>query len=159
MHEIPRSIPAITADTATVTRGVRRWLARQRIASVTELILGDRRRADVFGIDPAGRITLVEIKVSVADFRSDRKWPNYEAFCDAFYFAVPEGFPHELVPDRCGLIVADGFDAECLRPAAAAALPPARRRALTLAFAAVAASRLHRLQDPGAAATEWAVDI
>lgn len=31
-------------------------------------------------------------------------------------------------PDRCGLIVADGYDAEILRPAPTVPLAPARRK-------------------------------
>ncbi len=61
------------------------------------------------------RSSIVEIKSSVADFRADRKWPEYRRGCDRFYFAVPEGFPHELIPEECGLIEADGFGAAILR--------------------------------------------
>src|SRR3546814_16590031 len=56
-----------------------------------------------------GRITLVEVKSGIPDFRADGKWHEYLEFCDAFYFAVAPAFPLDLLPDAatCGLIVAD----------------------------------------------------
>src|SRR3546814_5087076 len=38
--------------------------------------------------------------VSLADLRADGKWPDYVGYCDAFYFAVPPGFPHDPVPEE-----------------------------------------------------------
>ena len=88
------------------------------------------------------------MKSSVADFRSDRKWPDYREFCDRLAFAVAADFPRELIPEDCGLIVADPFGATILREGAHQALAPARRRAMTLRFARLAAGRLQRLTDP-----------
>ncbi len=137
-------------QTAQVTRGVRRWLAAAGQASLAEFGLPDGRRADILAVDGAGGITLVEVKVSIPDFRGDRKWPNYAAYCDRFCFAVPEDFPQELIGPECGLIVADGFDAVLLRPPPEHRLPPPRRKALVLEFGRVAAQRLHLLEDEGA---------
>src|SRR3546814_11727795 len=92
----------------------------------------------------------VEVKTSVADFRGDAKWPEYLDWCDAFYFAVPAGFPQELVPDTCGLIVADAWDGAILRVPPALRLAPARRRHLMLRFAPAARGRPHRLIAPEA---------
>ena len=63
-------------------------------------------------IDRNGEFVIVEVKSTVADYRSDRKWQEYLAFCERFYFAVPAGFPVEMMPDDCGLIVADPYAAE-----------------------------------------------
>jgi len=63
---------------------------------------------------------------------------------------VPEHFPVELIPDDCGLILADGFNAEIVRQASEHRLVAARRKAVTLRFAHLAAQRLQRLVDPGA---------
>jgi hypothetical protein len=46
-----------------------------------------------------------------------------------------------VLPDEPGLIVADGFGGAVVREAAAVALAPARRKALILAFARLAAMR------------------
>jgi hypothetical protein len=92
---------------------------------------------------------IVEIKSSVEDFRADQKWPDYEPWCDRFYFAVPETFPQELIPEACGLMVADGWGAAILRESPVRLLPHARRRALTLRAALAASERLLRLTDPG----------
>ena len=98
-----------------VARGTRRLLRAQGISTVTELPLGDGRRADLVGLAPDGTITIVEIKSSIADFRADRKWPVYRACCDRLFFAIPVTLPAAIMPDEAGLIVADGYGAEILR--------------------------------------------
>src|SRR5258708_17237024 len=75
---------------------------------------------------------IIEIKSSVADFRADRKWAFYREFADRLYFAVPNEFPALLIPEECGLIVADPFGAAGLRPGPPTPPPPARRRAPAL---------------------------
>ncbi len=141
-----------------VVRGVSRLLWRADIAVLPEMPLGGGRRADIMGLDAQGRLTIIEIKISIADLRGDRKWPEYLAYCDRFFWAVPPGFRLDLfetpafAPDRCGLIVADRFDAEELRPAAWQPLSPARRKAETLRFARRAAGRLLAIEDPEAGA-------
>jgi hypothetical protein len=134
-----------------IARGVCRALAQRGTATLTEFSLTSGRRADVMGLGRGGELLIVEIKSSIADFRSDRKWPEYRQFCDRLYFAVAAGFPLPLIPEECGLIMADPFSAAVLREAPAQPLSAARRRAVTLRFARVAASRLQRLADPQAA--------
>ena len=136
-----------------LARGVCRALDQLGYASLLEFPLANgRRRADIFGLHKSGELIIVEIKSSVADFRADRKWASYRDFADRLYFAVPSGFPSLLIPEDCGLIVADGFGAAVVRGGAATPLAPARRRALTLRFALAAATRLRRHVDPEAAA-------
>lgn len=131
-----------------MARGLCRTLAALGYASLAEFPLGNGRRADVLALGGTGEFVIVEIKTSLADFRADHKWPHYLDFADRFYFAIPLGFPAELIPEHCGLIVADAFGAEVLRVGPANPLPAARRRALTLRFARVAAARLSRVLDP-----------
>lgn len=133
--------------TRRVTRGVRRWLAAQGLASVTEFTLPSGRRLDVLAVDRRGIFTAVEVKVSVADLRGDRKWESYRDWCDRLFFAVPHGFPTILVPQESGLLVADGFDAAEHRPAPGHPLAPARRRSMLIEFGLLAAGRLHGLED------------
>ncbi|MEH3147900.1 MAG: MmcB family DNA repair protein [Methylobacterium frigidaeris] len=133
-----------------VQRGVRRLLAELGHATIPEFTLANGRRADVIALGGCGRLTIVEIKSSVADFRADRKWPDYRDYCDRFYFAVPPEMPAGILPEDTGLIVADAFGAEILREPDAHPLAPARRKAVTLRFAHVAAGLLHALADPGA---------
>lgn len=132
-----------------LARGICRALARRGFATLLEVPLANGRRADVLALGQEGEIVIVEIKSSIADFRSDHKWPEYRAFCDRLYFAVPHDFPRELIPGDCGLIAADPFGAAVLREAPSLPLPPARRRALLLRFARIGAGRLRRLIDPG----------
>ena len=134
----------------SVQRGVRRLFARLGAVTVTELTLASGRRADVVALSRDGVLTIVEVKSSVADFRADRKWPEYRLFCDRFFFAIPESVPAEIIPEDAGLILADGFGAAILREAPLHGLAAARRKALTLRFARSAAAALHALADPQA---------
>jgi hypothetical protein len=137
-----------------ICRGAQRALAQLGYASLAEVPLANGRRADLLAVSRDGTLLIVEVKSSVADFRSDRKWTEYRAYCDRLSFAVPTDFPRELVPEDCGLIVADPFGAAVLRDGLHQALAPARRRALTLRFARIAAARLARLVDPSAVEPE-----
>ncbi|MFT6557911.1 MmcB family DNA repair protein [Sneathiella sp.] len=114
-------------------------------SSMTEVKLKSGRRVDVMGINKKGHILVAEVKSSPADFRSDGKWPEYLEFCDGYYFAVADDFPLDLLPDTQGIIIADPFHAEILRPCEEVTLNAARRRNITLRFARQAAERL-RLQ-------------
>jgi len=125
-----------------IARGVLRLLTDHGYAGVTEMTLANGRRADVAAIGPGGEISIVEIKSSVADFRSDQKWPEYRPFCDRFYFAVGHDFPQDLIPEQTGLIIADAFGGAILREPECEKLVAARRKAVTLRFARLAAARL-----------------
>ena len=70
-------------------------------------------------------------------------------FCDRFYFAVMADFPQDLIPEDVGLIVADGFGGAVIREAPVAKLAGARRKAVTLKFARLAACRLQMMNDAG----------
>jgi hypothetical protein len=140
--------PAPTAP--FLARGVCRALDQLGIASLIEFPLANGRRADILALARGGDLVIVEIKTSIADFRADRKWASYRDFADVFYFAVPNTFPVALIPEDCGLIVADAFAAALIRHGIRHSLPPARRRALTLRFALTAAGRLRHHLDPQA---------
>jgi hypothetical protein len=131
-----------------LARGVCRAVEDLGYAALTEFPLGNGRRVDVIAIDGGGEALIVEVKSCVADFRADRKWIEYLPYCDLFYFAVPDGFPRELLPEDCGVMVADGYGAAILRPAPRLAMNATRRRALTLRLALTASQRLRRVLDP-----------
>ena len=142
----PQSLPSAPL----LARGICRALDQLGYASLVEFPLINGRRADILGLGKAGDLVIVEIKTSVADFRGDRKWASYRDFADRLYFAVPDHFPQGLIPEECGLMVADPFGAAVLRDGRTTPLNPARRRALTLRFARIAAARLRRSLDPEA---------
>ncbi len=146
--------PLTDGTAIAVARGTLRLFVRHDMSGILEVPLPNGRRADIMALDSAGRITIVEIKCSRADLLADMKWPEYFDFCDRFFWAVPAGFdlsPFDsdaLWPDRTGLIVADQYDAELLRPAPIEPLAAARRKAETLRFARRAARRLTAIADP-----------
>jgi hypothetical protein len=133
-----------------LARGTARALAQRGFATLMEVPLANGRRADLLALGRENSLLIVEVKSSVLDFKSDRKWPDYREFCDRLAFAVPGDFPQTLIPEDCGLIVADPFGALVLREGVVLPLAAARRKALTLRFARVAASRMQRLLDPAA---------
>ena len=135
---------------ALLARGVCRTLEQLGYVSLAEFPLANGRRADILALGKTGDLVIVEIKSSVADFRADRKWCAYRDFSDWLYFAVPNDFPRPLIPDECGLMVADAFSAVVLRDGSTTRLDAGRRRALTMRFARIAATRLRRLLDPEA---------
>ena len=132
--------------TLAVTRGVARLVLDMGYAPLLEVGLPNGRRADVMALGPKGDILIVEVKSGLEDYRVDRKWHEYGPFCDAFCFAVAPGFPDGVLPDEPGLIVADGFGGAVVREAPVSPLAPARRKALTIAFARLGAMRT--LRDP-----------
>jgi hypothetical protein len=135
---------------ALLSRGVCRTLEQLGYVSLVEFPLANGRRADVLALGRTGDLMIIEIKTSVADFRADRKWSAYCDFSDRLYFAVPKDFPRTLIPDEYGLMVADPFGAAVFRDGRTMRLEAGRRRALTVRFARVAATRLRRLLDPEA---------
>src|SRR5262249_49185240 len=132
---IPLGEPCEALNAALLARGVCRALDQLGYASLVEFPLANRRRADIVALGRGGDLAIIEIKSSVADFRADRKWVEYRDFADRFYFAVSNSFPVALIPEDCGLIVADAFSASLIRGGCASPMAPARRRALTLRFA------------------------
>jgi hypothetical protein len=146
MISLARSRGQSTA--ADVVRGVSRMLMEQGFSPIAEFTLANGRRLDVAALGPKGEILGIEVKVSIADLRSDAKWPEYLGYCDLFYFAVPPEFPREAVPQAPGLIVADLYGGAIVRAAPAQNLHASRRKSVTLRFAQCAAERLTRLGDP-----------
>ena len=132
MNVQPKSLVAAASTAANrrvaagIQRGVRRLFAQLGHVTSSELHPPNGRRADVIALCRKGFLTIVEIKSCIADFRADRKWPDYEDFCDRFYFAVPDTLPQEILPEDRGLIVADAFGAAILRECATV---PCRARA------------------------------
>jgi len=146
-----RELSVSEALSATLlARGTCRAFEQLGYASLLEFPLANGRRADILALDRRGDLAIIEVKSSVADFRADRKWADYRDFADRFYFAVPSYFPMGLIPEDCGLIVADAFSASLIRDGDLNVLAPSRRRAVTLRFALTAAARLHRHVDPQA---------
>ena len=135
-------------DAGLLARGVCRAFDQLGYASLVEFPLANGRRADVLALGKGGDLVIVEIKRSVADFRADQKWSSYRDYADRLYFAVASGFPTALIPEECGLMVADAFGAAVLRDGRTSPLAAGRRRAVTLRFARIAAVRLRRSIDP-----------
>ena len=135
-------------DAPTVCRGIMRLFARNGIWCLPEMPLRNGRRADLMGVDAKGRVVIVEVKVQRGDLLGDSKWPDYLDHCDRFYWGVAPHIDRSPLesegyrPDCCGIIVADGYDAEIVRPAPSHPLAAARRKVEVERLARVAMRRL-----------------
>lgn len=128
-----------------LARGVCRLFDAMDYAPLIEVPLASGRRVDVLAVNRRGGFAIAEIKSSVQDFRSDGKWLEYLPYCDQFYFAVGGDFPRDILPEGVGVIVADRFGAECVRPAPKDPMAAGLRRKQSVRFARIAASRLRFL--------------
>lgn len=146
--------PAPNGRAADIVRGVQRMFAELGLASLTEVTLANGRRADVMAVGPKGEIVIVEVKSCLQDFQTDQKWPEYAPYCDRFYFAVDCDFPQEHIPEGTGLMCCDAFGGAVLRECSPSSLNAARRKAVTLSFARLAAARLMRVGDVASLANE-----
>jgi hypothetical protein len=141
-----------------VVRGICRLFARNDVWALAEMPLRNGRRADLMGIDGRGHIVIVEIKTARGDLLGDGKWPDYLEFCDRFYWGLPPELDRACLdgadfrPDCCGVIVADEYDAEIVRPAPTRALAAARRKAETERLARAACAGWSPAPIPNAAA-------
>ncbi len=146
-----------------VARGICRLFARNDIWVIPEMALRNGRRADLMGVDGKGRIVIVEIKTARADLMGDGKWPHYLDFCDRFFWGLPPELDRACLdgedfrPDCCGVIVADEYDAEIIRPAPSRPLAAARRKAEVERLARAALRRNVVLQDPQCA--NWGAEL
>lgn len=133
---------------AAVRREAARLCRQMGWAPLHEVALPNGRRADILALRPDGDFVCVEVKSGPVDFLTDRKWPEYRDFSDALYFAVDGEFPLDLLPLDVGLIVTAEREAAVLRESSPHRMAPARRRALMMRFASLAACRLENLRDP-----------
>lgn len=141
-------------NAAEVARGIMRLFARNDIWCLTEMPLRNGRRADLMGIDAKGQIVIVEIKVARGDLMGDNKWTDYLDFCDRYFWglsSILDRAPLEAEnfrPDACGVIVADAYDAEIIRPAPLDPLAAARRKVEVERLSRTALRRMSGLIDP-----------
>ena len=138
-----------------LARGVCRHLLTHDFVTVEELTPTSGLRVDVMALGPKGEVWVIECKSGRTDYLTDHKWQGYMDWCDRFFWAVDADFPTELLPQDTGLIVADAYDAEIIRMAPEAKLPPARRKVMVQKFARHAAIRQHAARDPQITASFW----
>lgn len=138
-HLFGMNTPSLTAS--KITAATASLFHQMGDATLSEFTLKTGRRVDLIALSRDQHISVIEVKSSLADFTSDKKWPDYLDWADRFYFAVADDFPRDRLPDEtvCGLIITDGFDAHILRESPVRKLAVQRRSHLIrrLAFAAM----------------------
>ena len=117
-------------------------------AALPEMSLTNGRRADVVGLSAAGddldrRGEVVPGRLC-ASTRSGRSTVIFPTRCSSRWRRAS---PSTILPADTGLILADRYGGEIVRPAPETRLAAARRKAMTLRFARIAAAGLQAL-DP-----------
>ena len=134
-------------ESRDIKRGVCRHLRNLNFSVLVEFKLKSKRRVDVIGLNKSGKFVIVEIKSSVNDFRSYTKWHEYQPFADQLYFAVANGFPIDLLPKNCGVIIADAYHAHILLEAPVRPMNAIRRKNQYINFGKIASDRLYQYVD------------
>lgn len=88
----PAAGPRNTSVADAIKLRVASYFVRKNRACFFELGLcdGGRLRADIFVLAMNGYAVVVEVKSSLADFRSDKKMHLYEPYANKIYIALPE---------------------------------------------------------------------
>lgn len=137
-------------STEFVTKGACRLLVDMGYAPLPEVSLTNGRRVDIVGLSKKGGLIVVEVKSGLADFRSDQKWQEYLPYCEEFYFAVDDKFPisvleeAESLPEETGIIIADQYGGEVVRPAATRKVNVQRAKTLVQKMARTGALRFFK---------------
>lgn len=89
---------------------VGKYLKQKRRATYFELGLckHGRLRADVFSISMSGHVVIVEVKSSVQDFKSDKKFHLYVEYANKLYFAMPNTVYDKVkdqIPKNIGVFI------------------------------------------------------
>lgn len=128
--------------TRRITDAIARSYYGQGDGVLREFRLKVRRRVDLITITDKGLITIIEIKSSPEDFRSDKKWGEYIEWADRFYFGVGDNFPIDILPEEHGIIKTDGFDCHEARPSPVNKLNGSRRNTLVRNMAKASMRRI-----------------
>jgi hypothetical protein len=131
-----------------IARGVCRHLKQYNFECLEEFVPIRGSRVDIMAIGPKGELWIIECKSSLADYTQDTKWEKYLPFCDRYFWAVPNGFPIEILPKEDGLIIADSYEAEIIKMAPYRMMTASQRKKITLKIARNAANRLRKFIDP-----------
>ena len=103
-----------------------KWLYKNEFACITELVF-DNMRFDAIGFNNDNRITIIEAKASISDFRRDTKWKKYLKYCNEFYFIVNKSlyFTHQnqidIAIDGVGVIIDGSY--EIIKPCTLQMIP------------------------------------
>lgn len=126
-----------------IFHAVMRFYTEAGYACLPEFTLKTNRRPDITCLHKDGTIIMIEVKSTVNDFKTDKKWHEYAEWADKLYFAVGEDFPAAILPDEdsCGVIITDGFDCHVTREAPLHKLAAARRSHLIRRLARTAMLR------------------
>ena len=142
MSTVTEDLPQGRDRAAEILRGVSRFLAERGECSLAEFTLKSGRRVDLIALDRKGIVTVVEIKSSVADYRSDKSGMNTSSIATVFFSRLPPIFLLRCCQNRVASFSPTVL-ALCPSRAARGHVQCARRKALMLRFARTSAARLH----------------
>lgn len=102
--------PKVELNAIRLRQIATKFFAARRFAVHNEVSLNKAAtlRADIVATNTAPYIIVCEIKSSVADFKSDKKWHKYLDFCNQFYFCMSDktyAKVKDLIPKSVGVLV------------------------------------------------------
>lgn len=101
--------PARSLVAAALKKAAAFYLFRYGFAVTYELgvMPWGSRRADIVANKVSGKIVILEVKSSLADFRTDKKWRSYLDYCDKFMFCTTEDVYEKIkdeLPKEVGVV-------------------------------------------------------
>lgn len=99
----------------TIRKEVTKFLTRKGLSCHYEVGLNKwgKLRADILSFNYKDKMIVVEVKSSLADYKTDKKWQDYLKFSTQFYFAFDSDFPltkeiiKEIKSTGAGILVVD----------------------------------------------------
>jgi hypothetical protein len=113
-----------------IKEAVRKYYTKKLMAVFFELGLtrAGSLRADVLAISMKGQVVVVEVKSSVRDFLTDKKYLKYSDFCNKLYLAMTLEVYKEVqdkIPKGVGLfLLNNNYQIIKVRPAKSRTLEP-----------------------------------
>ena len=116
---------------------------------ITEFALPNKKRVDIIALNLKKEILIIEVKSNTRDITLDKKWKNYLKYCNYFYFACSEKLKNHNFSKNIGIIENNTKNVKIIKKSKYKKLSKNLTNTLILKIALAAASKFHRLIDPG----------
>ena len=126
-----------------------RFLSTKGYKVLTEFALPNKKRVDIIGINLKKEIVIVEVKSNKIGVKLDKKWKNYLNYCNYFYFACNDKLKDFHFSENIGIIQNNSDNIKIIRKPKYKKISENKKKQLIFKIALSAASKFHRLIDPG----------
>ena len=116
---------------------------------LSEFALPNKKRVDIIAINLKKKIIIVEVKSNKKNLKYDKKWKNYLNYCNYFYFACNDKLKDSEFSENIGIIQNNSNNIKIIRKSKYQKISENKKKQLIFKIALSAASKFHRLIDPG----------